>query len=151
MDGRRMKATPSPALAEHDFGEEISIKKGALRHHQRQWPAVWTKGDGRLGFELVLATAAGEKKGQRECECDGWKKTERWMHGKYWREGASFSAVACRCGKNSPVSRRTSSPVVIKTDADAFGVHAVGRHFVAQPAFEKDDLARLGGGGGVRF
>src|SRR5437879_5894299 len=49
------------------------------------------------------------------------------------------------------MDRRSSSPVVIKTDADALGFHPVGRHLMAQPAFKKKDVARFGRIGEVRF
>ena len=42
-----------------------------------------------------------------------------------------------------------SSPVIVKADADALVVDTVGGDFVAEPAFEKDDVTGFGGVGGV--
>jgi hypothetical protein len=71
MDGRRVETASSLALAEHDLGEELSIKKGAFCHHQRQWLAVWTKGDGWRGLKFWLTTTAGEEKSQGAGKGDG--------------------------------------------------------------------------------
>jgi hypothetical protein len=75
-----MKTTPAPALVEHDFGQETSIKKSAFRHHQWQGLAVWTKRDNWLGFEFWSASAAGEEKRQRERERDGGDEAEKRVH-----------------------------------------------------------------------
>src|ERR1700719_2257363 len=43
-----------------------------------------------------------------------------------------------------------SEPVVIETDADAFGIDAVRNDFVPQPTFKEHQLARCGGEGAPR-
>ena len=66
-----------------------------------------------------------------------------------WHESAKGSFSEGECEKIATAGP-ASAPVEIEADTDAFVVDPVGGDFVAQPAFEEDDVTGLGGVGDVR-